>query len=109
MRPVAILVSIASAWLPALAQNRQSAELTPALIGEQQTSSTAQSAPLTLTLKDALELAQRNDSQFLAALSDAAVAAEDLRQARASRYPTLSDRTEYLGTQGNGKTPNGRY
>jgi outer membrane protein TolC len=109
MRPVAILALIASAWLPALAQNRQSAELTLALIGEQQTSSTAQSAPLTLTLKDALELAQKNDSQFLAALSDAAVAAEDLRQARASRYPTLSDRTEYLGTQGNGKTPNGRY
>ena len=60
---------------------------------------------MTLTLKDALELAQRNDPAFLAALNDAAVAAEDVRQARASRYPSLSDRTEYLGTQGNGKTP----
>ncbi len=69
----------------------------------------AQPAPVTLTLKDALELAQKNDPQFLAALSDAAVAAEDVRQARASRYPTLSDRTEYLGTQGNGKTPDGRF
>jgi outer membrane protein TolC len=60
-------------------------------------------------LKDALDLAQKNDPQFLAALSDAAVALEDVRQARASRYPTLSDRTEYLGTQGNGKTASGRY
>jgi outer membrane protein TolC len=71
--------------------------------------SAAQAGPVTLTLKDALELAQKNDPQFLAALNDAAVAAEDVRQARASRYPTLSDRTEYLGTQGNGKTPDGRF
>ena len=78
--------------------------------GERQAASgAAQPAPVTLTLKDALELAQKNDPQFLAALSDAAVAAEDVRQARASRYPTLSDRTEYLGTQGNGKTPDGRF
>src|SRR5580698_6568817 len=69
----------------------------------------SQPAPVTLTLKDALELAQKNDPQFLAALSDAAVAVEDVRQARASRYPTLSDRTEYLGTQGNGKTPDARF
>jgi outer membrane protein TolC len=69
----------------------------------------AQQAPVMLTLKDALELAQKNDPQFLSALNDAAVAAQDVHQARASRYPTLSDRTEYLGTQGNGKTPSGRF
>jgi len=68
-----------------------------------------QSGPVTLTLKDALELAQKNDPTFLAAISDANVAAEDVRQARASRYPTLSDRTEYLGTQGNGKLASGRF
>lgn len=71
--------------------------------------SAAPPAPATITLKDALELAQKNDPQFLAALTDEAVAAEDLRQARASRYPTLSDSTQYLGTQGNGKTPDGRF
>jgi outer membrane protein TolC len=109
MRPVTIVALIASGWLPALAQDRQSSELNEAPPGAQQISSAAQSAPVTLTLKDALDLAQKNDSQFLAALSDAAVAAEDLRQARASRYPSLSGRSEYLGTQGNGKTPNGRY
>lgn len=69
----------------------------------------AQTAPVTVTLQDALELAQKNDPQFLAALTDEAVAAEDLRQARASRYPILSDSTQYLGTQGNGKTPDGRF
>jgi outer membrane protein TolC len=74
-----------------------------------QASGEAQGSPVTLTLKDALELAQKNDPQFLSALNDAAVAAQDVRQARASRYPTLSDRTEYLGTQGNGKTPDGRF
>lgn len=69
----------------------------------------APTAPVTLTLKDALDLAQKNDPQLLAALSDEALAAQDLRQARASRYPTLSDSTQYLGTQGNGKTPDGRF
>ncbi len=69
----------------------------------------AQGGPVTLTLKDALELAQKNDPQFLSALNDAAVAAEDLRQARASRYPTLSGRSEYLGAQGNGKLSESRF
>ena len=71
--------------------------------------SAAPEGPVTLTLKDALDLAQKNDPLYLSALTDAAVAAEDVRQARAARYPSLSDRTEYLGTQGNGKTPTGRF
>ncbi len=94
------------ALFPALAQVGAFANSTA---DPQAATGATQSAPVTLTLKDALELAQKNDPQFLAALSDAAVALEDVRQARASRYPTLSDRTEYLGTQGNGLTPNGRY
>src|SRR6266404_2885516 len=68
-----------------------------------------QAAPLTLTLKDALERAQMNASQLLAAISDANVAHEDLLQARAVRRPTVTGRSDYLGTQGNGVTPNGRY
>lgn len=87
----------------------QSSSLLEAPAAGQATPGPAQSAPVTITLKDALGLAQKNDPTFLAALSDAAVAAQDLRQARASRYPTLSDRTDYLGTQGNGKTPDGRF
>jgi outer membrane protein TolC len=77
--------------------------------GERPASPGSQAGPVTLTLKDALELAQKNDSAFLSALNDAAVAAEDVRQARASRYPSLTGRSEYLGTQGNGVLPSGRF
>ena len=107
--PIGIVVLFASAALPVLAQTSGSVGINRAVIGAQQTSAPSQTAPVTITLKDALEMAQKNDPQFLAALNDAAVAAEDARQARASRYPTLADRTEYLGTQGNGKTASGRY
>jgi outer membrane protein TolC len=69
----------------------------------------SQAAPLTLTLKDALERAQMNAPQLLSAISDANVAHEDLLQARAVRRPTVSGKSDYLGTQGNGVTPNGRY
>jgi outer membrane protein len=78
-------------------------------VQRQETPNATQSAPLTLTLQDALGLAQKNDPQFLAALSDASAAAEDARQARASRYPSLSGRSEYLGTEGNGKLSESRF
>src|ERR1700676_1742930 len=67
------------------------------------------SVPLTLTLQDALGRAQLYAPQFLSALSDANAAHEDLLQARAGRRPTLSGRSEYLGTQGNGVLPSGRF
>ena len=62
----------------------------------------AKEAPSTLTLKDALALAEKNDPAMLAATSDALSAGEDRKQARAALYPSLSGRSEYLGTQGNG-------
>lgn len=97
----ATILILAFLWMPSSP---------PAFAAEPQaTPSAAQTAPVTITLKDALALAQKNDPLFLAALTDEALAAEDLRQARASRYPTLSDSTQYLGTQGNGKTPDGRF
>ena len=76
---------------------------------ERPASPSGQTGPVTLTLKDALELAQKNDPAFLSAQSDATMAAEDVRQARASRYPSLSGRSEYLGTQGNGKLSESRF
>src|SRR5258708_4283460 len=66
-------------------------------------------APQTLTLKDALERAQMNAPQFLAAISDTNAAREDLLQARAARRPSLTGKSEYLGTQGNGVFPSGRF
>jgi outer membrane protein TolC len=68
-----------------------------------------QVAPPTLTLKDALEMAQKNEPQFLSSLSDARVAREDIRQARAAQYPSFGLKSEFINTQGNGVTPTSRY
>jgi outer membrane protein TolC len=69
-----------------------------------------QSAPvITVTLHDALERAQKNDAQLLSAISDAKIAGEDRVQARAALLPSVNGSVQYLGTQGNGITPNGRF
>jgi outer membrane protein TolC len=65
--------------------------------------------PVTITLADALQRAQKNNAEFLSALADQRSAQEDRLQARNARLPQLGFRSEYLGTQGNGITPNGRY
>src|SRR5579863_7941206 len=69
----------------------------------------SQPPPLTLTLKDALERAQMNAPQLLAAIGDASSAHEDLLLARGARRPSLSARSEYLGTQGNGVLSESRF
>src|SRR3954454_8605115 len=71
--------------------------------------SASQHKPVTLTLQDALALARKNDPSVLAAVADAASAHEDRRQAKSPLYPSLSGRSEYLGTQGNGILPQGRF
>jgi outer membrane protein TolC len=65
--------------------------------------------PITLTLKDALERASKNDPLYLGAVTDAKNAHEDSAQAKAALLPNVSATSQYLGTQGNGVTPNGRY
>jgi outer membrane protein TolC len=65
--------------------------------------------PVTITLQDALERARKNDAAFAAAVGDAKSAHEDRSQARNAMLPSLSESTQYLNTQGNGKTPEGRY
>jgi len=72
-------------------------------------SSPSPAAPLTVTLRDALARAQENAPQFLAALSDAKAAHEDLLLAQGARRPSLSLRSDYLGTQGDGTFPSGRF
>ncbi len=69
----------------------------------------SQSGPLTLTLADALARAQMNAPQLLSAINDANMAREDLVQARAAQRPTASFKSDYLGTQGNGVLPSGRF
>src|SRR5271169_1002760 len=66
-------------------------------------------APTTLTLQDALTRARLNAPQLLSTLADANAAHEDLLQARGAIRPSLSGRSEYLGTQGNGTLASGRF
>ena len=65
--------------------------------------------PQTITLKDAIALAEKNDPQLLSATTDAELARQDREQARTAIYPTVSGRSEYLGTEGNGKIATSRF
>jgi outer membrane protein TolC len=65
--------------------------------------------PVPITLDDAIRLAQKNDAQYLSAVTAAKLAQQDSVQARAALLPSLSYSQQYLGTQGNGTTPNGRF
>jgi len=66
--------------------------------------------PITITLKDAIERARKNDPGYLTAVSDAKNASEDRVQARNAMLPTIEATTQYLGTQGDGgKISDGRF
>ena len=65
--------------------------------------------PLTITLKDALERAQKNDADYLATVADAKSAKEDRIQARNAILPTITYQSQALLTQGNGLTSIGRF
>ena len=71
--------------------------------------STEQGPPISITFKDALERARKNDPTYLGAVSDAKSAIEDRLQARNSMLPQITATSQYLNTQGNGVTPNGRF
>jgi outer membrane protein TolC len=65
--------------------------------------------PVTITLSDAIARARKIDTQFLAASADTKISHEDRVQARNAMLPTISATTQYLGTEGNGKTSTGRF
>ena len=67
------------------------------------------SAPITVTLKDALERARKLDPATASAEGDAKGAHDDKLQARNALLPQITATSQYLGTQGDGATPNGRY
>jgi outer membrane protein TolC len=69
----------------------------------------AAAAPVVITLQDAIDRAKNLDLQFQTAVADAQVATEDRIQAKASTLPSISGTTQYLGTQGNGVAPSGRF
>jgi outer membrane protein TolC len=65
--------------------------------------------PLTITLQDAQSRAQKYNADYLSATIDAKSAHEDALQARNARLPSVNYRMDYLGTEGNGKLPSGRF
>src|SRR5262245_25344589 len=62
----------------------------------------AASAPLRLTLADALERARKNNPAFQAALTAAGLAREDRRQARNALLPTVMYNNSMLYTKSSG-------
>jgi len=69
----------------------------------------AAAAPIVITLQDALERARRLDVEVQSAIADVNSAGEDRKQAKAALLPGVSITSQYLGTQGNGVNPSGRY
>ena len=72
------------------------------------TNQATNSAPLTLTLQDALARARKNNPEYRAALTEYGVAKEDRVQSRAALLPNVNYNTSLLYTQGNG-TPTGKF
>src|ERR1700730_16254524 len=108
--PAKAILALIASLLPLVAQSHDPTEIgQQPLVQRQATPNATQTAPQTLTLKDALDLAQKNDPAFLSALTDAAIAGEDRAQARAAVLPTFGAKSDYLGTQGNGKLASGRF
>jgi outer membrane protein TolC len=66
------------------------------------------SAPLTITLQDAIARARKIDSQFRAALTEFGLAKEDRVQSRANLLPNVNYNAQFLYTEGNG-TAAGRF
>jgi outer membrane protein TolC len=69
----------------------------------------ASAPPVVITLQDALERARKLDAELQSALSDIMTAGEERVQAKSSLLPGISVTSQYLGTQGNGVNPSGRY
>ncbi len=107
----AVLLSGAFGAVQAQAQDATHDNMPPASGVSTQGAGEAEnsSAPAPVTLRDAIERAHKVYAQYRAALSNVQTAQEDRVQARATLLPTLSYQQQYLGTQGNGRTPNGRF
>ena len=76
------------------------------------TSPDASSAPLVITLQDALARAKANDVQFRSAVTDLGVAHQDVVQSRAGLLPNVSYNMQFIYTQGNrvaGNPPPARF
>lgn len=112
---VLLLLGMAMSWqrcegqvlvqAPVPAADASQAASTP----ETSTPAAANGAAAVITLQDAIDRARRYYAQYRAAVMNADLAKQDRIQARAAMLPWVSYTQQYLGTQGNGKTPNGRF
>jgi len=62
--------------------------------------------PVTITLQDALQRAQKNSPEFRAALTELGIAHEDKVQGRAALLPSVNFDTSMIYTEGNGTRTN---
>jgi outer membrane protein TolC len=94
---VAASVAFFACALVSAAQEPPPAEAAP-----QQTAQPTNSpaAPLRITLQDALDRARKNNTQFQAALTTAALARQDRTQARNTLLPTVTYNNSAIYTQG---------
>jgi len=80
--------------------------LASAIVGfAQSPSPPAPSAPLTITLQDALQRARMNDPQYRSALTELGLAREERVQARAGLLPNLNYNNSFIYTEGTGPLP----
>ena len=74
------------------------------VLGETNNSPNPNNAPLTLTLQDALQRAQKINPEYRLAVTDFGLAREDRVQGRAALLPTVNYNAAFLYTQGIGST-----
>jgi outer membrane protein TolC len=99
--------AVAGAALMSLISLAASAQTAPNQVvaggsSQQNTGNAPSSAPLTLTLQDALERAKRNNPEYRAAVTEFGVAKEDRVQSRAALLPSVNYNAAFLYTESNG-------
>lgn len=94
----------------ALAASAQTApnQVVAGSVGQQNSGNAHTTAPLTLTLQDALERAKKNNPEYRAAITEFGVAKEDRVQSRAAMLPSVNYNASFLYTEGNG-TSSAKY
>jgi outer membrane protein TolC len=99
-------ISASLAGLPLSAQQQLRVSSAPKISThlDSQAAAPASSAPISLTLQDALDRARKNSPQFQAAATAAGLAREDRRQALASLLPSVTYNNSAIYTQGVGET-----
>ena len=96
-----LCIFAAASWASAQSDNGQRLPLAQ--------SPGALAPPVVITLQDALERARKLDAEVQAAVAEVQSAGEERVQAKSSLLPGISLTSQYLGTQGNGVNPSGRY